>query len=61
MKYFHKTYAAWEFVIACSWKILLQFVYKPCEFSVAGFVHNSKFLVSSGQKVIFGAVAPAGG
>lgn len=30
MKYFHKTYAAWEFVIACSWKILLQFVYKPC-------------------------------
>lgn len=28
-KYFYKTHVTWVFVTSCSWKILLEFVYKP--------------------------------
>lgn len=30
IKYFHKIHAAGVFVSSCSWKILLEFVYKLC-------------------------------
>lgn len=29
IKYFHKTHTTLEFVISCSWKILLELEYNP--------------------------------